>query len=230
MAHVDWSRVDTVFLDMDGTLLDLHFDNRFWIEHIPLRWGEMHGMSQQQAFDTLLPRFKAVEGTLDWYSVEYWKQELGLDIVELKNELAHLIRLLPQVEEFLAAVRDSGRRLVLLTNAHDHTLEFKLARIRIGRYFDAMYTSHQFGLPKEGEGFWERVAEVEDFARERSLFVDDSLRVLENARAAGIGQVIAISRPDSQQDARAIDGFAAVEHIHELTPLAADATASGARS
>lgn len=218
MAHVDWSRVDTVFLDMDGTLLDLHFDNRFWIEHIPLRWGEQRGMSYEEAFEVLLPRFKAVEGTLQWYSVEYWKNELGLDIVELKQELAHLIQLLPRVDEFLAGVRDSGKRLVLLTNAHDHTLEFKLARIELGRFFDAMYTSHQFGLPKEGAGFWDRVEEVETFDRSRSLFVDDSLRVLENVRAAGIGQVIAISKPDSQQPVRDIAGFPAVETIHELMP------------
>lgn len=218
MTHVDWSRIDTVFLDMDGTLLDLHFDNRFWIEHIPLRWGEKHGMTQQQAFEALLPRFKAVEGTLDWYSLEYWRDELGLDIVELKKELAHLIRLLPRVEEFLGAVRASGRRLVLMTNAHDHTLEFKMARITIGEYFDAMYTSHYFGLPKEGEGFWDRVAEVETFDRARSLFVDDSMAVLKNARASGIGQVIAITRPDMQAPVRKVDGFPAVEHIHELMP------------
>lgn len=218
MKHVDWSRVDTVFLDMDGTLLDLHFDNRFWIEHIPLRWGELHGLTQQQAFDELHPRFKAVEGTLDWYSVEYWKRELGLDIVELKQELAHLICLLPRVEEFLGAVRDTGKRIVLLTNAHDHTLEFKMAKIEIGEYFDAMYTSHQFGLPKECVGFWDLVEEKEIFERERALFVDDSQAVLRNARASGIGQVIAISRPDSQQPVRDVTEFPAVVNIHELMP------------
>ena len=24
---INWQQIDTVFLDMDGTLLDLHFDN-----------------------------------------------------------------------------------------------------------------------------------------------------------------------------------------------------------
>lgn len=218
-ASVDWGRVDTVLLDMDGTLLDLHFDNRFWVEHIPLRWGEQRGMNYEEAFAALYPEFKSREGTLEWYSVTFWQKHLGLDVVGLKSELAHLIQLLPDVEDFLKAVRDSGRRLVLLTNAHDETLEFKLARIEIGQYFDAMYTSHRFGIPKEGEGFWERVQETEPFDRSRALFADDSLRVLENARRYGIGQLVCMRRPDSTQPAREIDAFPGIESFREIMPV-----------
>ncbi len=32
-----WSRIDVVCLDMDGTVLDLRFDNRFWLEMLPRR-------------------------------------------------------------------------------------------------------------------------------------------------------------------------------------------------
>ncbi|MDH3916294.1 MAG: haloacid dehalogenase, partial [Chromatiales bacterium] len=38
-APYDWSTVDTVLLDMDGTLLDLRFDNYFWQELVPSRYG-----------------------------------------------------------------------------------------------------------------------------------------------------------------------------------------------
>ena len=34
---MDWKSITAVFLDMDGTLLDLYFDNYFWHEHVPLR-------------------------------------------------------------------------------------------------------------------------------------------------------------------------------------------------
>ena len=27
---IDWTQLDTILLDMDGTLLDLEFDNHFW--------------------------------------------------------------------------------------------------------------------------------------------------------------------------------------------------------
>ncbi|MDX1454843.1 MAG: GMP/IMP nucleotidase [Gammaproteobacteria bacterium] len=215
---VDWSQVDTVLLDMDGTLLDLHFDNRFWIEHIPRRWGEKHGLSYEDAFKKLYPVFKEKEGSLDWYSLAFWRDYLEMDIVALKQELAHLIQVLPHVEDFLQAVRDSGRRLVLVTNAHDETLEFKMALITIGSYFDAMYTSHEFGLPKEGKGFWDKVREVEPFEPARALFCDDSHRVLTAARDYGIGQVVAMRQPDTQQPARDIEDFPAILDFREIMP------------
>ncbi|HEX6930021.1 MAG TPA: GMP/IMP nucleotidase [Gammaproteobacteria bacterium] len=217
-APVDWDRVDTVLLDMDGTLLDLNFDNRFWIELLPARWGEARGMTYEEAFKELYPLFKAREGTLEWYSTTFWQQELGLGIVEMKSELAHLVQVLPGAEDFLKAVRESGRRLVLVTNAHDDTLEFKLARIEIGRYFDAMYTSHQFGIPKEGKGFWERVQAVEPFDRSRALFADDSLRVLENARDYGIAQLVCMRQPDSTQPARDVTEYPAVISLRDIMP------------
>ncbi len=217
-ALVDWDRVDTVLLDMDGTLLDLHFDNRFWIELLPARWGEQRGMTYEEAFAELYPLFKAREGTLDWYSTAFWQEKLGLDIVAMKGELAHLVQVLPGAEDFLKAVRDSGRRLVLVTNAHGDTLEFKLARIEIGRYFDAMYTSHQFGLPKEAEGFWERVQEREPFDRTRALFADDSISVLRAARDYGIAQLVCMRQPDSTQAAREMTEFPGVLSLREIMP------------
>ncbi|HWP94729.1 MAG TPA: GMP/IMP nucleotidase [Gammaproteobacteria bacterium] len=215
---VDWSRVRTVFLDMDGTLLDLHFDNHFWQEHVPLRYAERHGLSQEEAVRELVPRFRSQEGTLNWYCVDYWSRELGLDILELKRDLEHLIRTHPHVHEFLHAVRLAGRRLVLVTNAHARTLEFKMHRTELDRHFDLVLSSHEFGVPKEGEGFWDRVRAVEPFEPAQVLFVDDSLAVLRAARRYGLGQVIAMRRPDSRFPPRDIGEFPAIESFAEIMP------------
>jgi len=77
----DWKGIRTVFVDMDGTLLDLHFDNHFWHEHVPLRYGERHGLSTEAARGQLLPRFRAMEGSLQWYCLDHWSRELELDIL-----------------------------------------------------------------------------------------------------------------------------------------------------
>ncbi|HLU61528.1 MAG TPA: GMP/IMP nucleotidase [Gammaproteobacteria bacterium] len=215
---VEWDRVDTVLLDMDGTLLDLEFDNRFWVELLPRHWGAQRGLDYEQALAELYPLFKAREGTLAWYSVAFWQETLGVDIVGLKHELADLVRPAPHAEEFLASVRATGRRMVLVTNAHSDTLEFKLARIEIGQYFDAMYTSHAFGMPKEADGFWDRLREVEPFAPARALFVDDSENVLNAARDYGIGQVVQMLQPDSTRPPRPAGSFPAALSLKELMP------------
>jgi putative hydrolase of the HAD superfamily len=48
------------------------------------------------------------------------------------------------------------------------------------------------------------------------LFVDDSLPVLRAARAAGIGAIYAVRRPDSSAPARSQQEFPAVDAVAEL--------------
>src|ERR1051326_2820915 len=108
-----WSSIRTVFLDMDGTLLDLRYDNYFWQEHVPLRYAERHGLPLVQAKEELVGRYNAAKGRLQWYCVDHWTRELGLDIAALKQEIAHMVRIRPSVEEFLAALKVSGKRSVL---------------------------------------------------------------------------------------------------------------------
>lgn len=208
--------VDSLFLDMDGTLLDLHFDNHFWLEHIPLRYGEREGLSKQAALEALMPRFRAVEGTLAWYSLDHWSRELDMDVVELKREVEHLIRVLPHAEEFLKQVRNAGKRLVLVTNAHAPVLEMKMQRTRLDAYFDNIVSSHDLGNPKETAPFWHRLQETEPFDPARTLFADDSLPVLKAARDYGVKHLVAMRKPDSQRPAREILDFPSIETFAEL--------------
>lgn len=212
----DWTSIDTVLLDLDGTLLDLAFDNYFWLELIPARYGAARGLTVQQARSELTPRFRAREGTLEWYCIDFWSRELGLDVAGLKNEAASRIAWLPGAREFLLWLRAAGKRLVLLTNAHPETLRIKDRQTGVSRYFDAVYSSHAFGAPKESARFWEGLHEVEPFDRERALFVDDSRPVLAAARAAGLRWVYGIRRPDSNGGARDHGELPSIESVREL--------------
>lgn len=213
---VDWQRVQTVLLDMDGTLLDLHFDNHFWQDFVPARWGEARGMDAAQAKKVLYPRFRAAEGTLNWYCLEHWSRELGLDILALKNEMAHLIRVLPHVREFLHGLRQQHKRVVLVTNAHGDALSLKMQQTGLQDYFDALISAHALGIPKEGEGFWDAVQTLESFTPRQAVFFDDSLPVLQAARAYGIAQVVAMRRPDSRFPAREFSWHPAIESFQEI--------------
>jgi putative hydrolase of the HAD superfamily len=213
---VDWSAIDTVLLDMDGTLLDLRFDNWFWEELIPHRYAAAHGLHVTQAQELLPPKFAAVKGTLRWYCIEYWSRELKLDIASIKRETKTRVSFLPGAQEFLSRLRERGKRCVLVTNAHPVTLGLKDERVALRQYFDAVYSSHPFACPKEDAAFWPRLAAEERFVPQRTLFVDDSLSVLNAAREFGIGWLRAVRRPDSGRGAQHTGDYVAVDRVAEL--------------
>jgi HAD superfamily hydrolase (TIGR01509 family) len=201
---------------MDGTILDLAFDNHFWRTHVPQAWALQRRLSEREAREQLEHRFRACEGTLNWYCLDYWSRELELDISALKKQYSDRIRWLPGAREFLLRVRALGKRLVLITNSHPTTLAIKDERTQVISHFDAGFSSHSFGAPKEHLQFWQELAKVERFDPRRSLFVDDSLPVLRAARAAGIGLIYAVHRPDSDAPPRQQQEFAFVDAVAEL--------------
>ncbi|MBT9098810.1 GMP/IMP nucleotidase [Methylovulum psychrotolerans] len=213
---IDWNKIDTVLLDMDGTLLDLNFDNHFWKEFVPQRYAERHGLTLAAAKERLIPQFKSMEGRLEWYCLDYWTQALQLDIAGLKAELAGLISVLPHVVEFLTALRGSAKQVFLVTNAHRDGLDIKMAQTSLRPFFDGIICSHDLGFAKEQPEFWPLFQQQQPFAKQAALMVDDNLAVLAAARQFGIGQVVAVAKPDSRQPKRAIAGFPAIEDFREL--------------
>lgn len=215
---IEWNNIDTVLLDMDGTLLDLNFDNHFWLEFVPSRFAEQNGLSLEQAKLQLFPRFKEMEGKLEWYCLDYWSDVLKLDIVGLKAEISGLISVLPHVIEFLTAIRQTSRQVVLVTNAHRAGLDLKMGKTCLTPFFDQIISSHDYGSPKETQAFWSHLYEQQAFENTRTLLVDDSLAVLKSARLYGIKHLVSISKPDSQLAKRVINDFPAIEDFRELMP------------
>ena len=215
---LDWSTIDTVLLDMDGTLLDLHFDNHFWQAHLPRRYAESRGLPPESGREELMARYHARAGTLEWYSVDFWETELELDIMRFKEEVAHLIGVHPHVTDFLAAVRTAGKRIVLATNAHHKSLTLKMARTGLTPHFDALITSHELGAAKEDQAFWQRLREVEPFDPARTVLVDDSLPVLDSARRYGIAHLVAVKRPDTKQPEKQTGDYLAIDDFSQLMP------------
>jgi len=215
---VDWNAVDTVFLDLDGTLLDLHFDNHFWREYVPRHYAAARGLPPATARAELLARYHRREGTLAWYCVEHWSRELGLDIAFLKREVGHLIAMHPQVIDFLEALTALGKRRVLVTNAHPQSIALKLEKTPLAGHLERIICSHALGTPKEADDFWPRVQVIEPFDRERTLLIDDSPQVLEAAKHYGFRRLLAVLAPDSQAPVREPGGFPAVSYCADLLP------------
>ena len=216
MPCLAWSTIDTVLLDMDGTLLDLHYDNHFWLEHLPQRYAQLHGVSLAMAQLELQPLFTDNAGKLNWYCLDFWTRELNIPVRELKREIAELIALRADADTFLAAIKQAGKRVIMITNAHRDSLSLKLERIELAPYFERMISSHDYGYPKENAQFWDALQADIGFDPARSLFIDDTLPVLRSARAYGIKHLLAVSEPDSRKGAKDTEEFAAVGDYREL--------------
>jgi HAD superfamily hydrolase (TIGR01509 family) len=215
---LDWQNIDDVMLDMDGTLLDLHFDSHFWLEYVPQRYAQHRGISYEESKNELLARYREIEGTLNWYCVDHWSRELGLDIALLKEEVDHLIAVHPFVVEFLEKMQELGKRTILVTNAHQKSLALKMKKTRLDHHFNEIVSAHQLGYPKEAQEFWAKLHACLPFDPARTLFIDDSLSVLKSAKQYGIGHVVAILKPDTTEPERVVDDFPGVSGFKLLIP------------
>lgn len=216
---LNWQEIDTILFDMDGTLLDLHFDNHYWLELIPQKLAEKHGISKEKAFEALSKKYQKVEGQIEWYCLDYWQQELDLPIVELKQEIKHLITVREDVPEFLQALKKAGKTLILLTNAHPDSLSLKIEQTAFDVHLDALISTHEFGVSKESQSLWQQVEQKLGFDKERTLFVDDSLAVLDAAKLYGIKHLLAVANPDSTKETRALPGYISIEDYRSLLPI-----------
>lgn len=216
---LDWSRFDTILLDMDGTVLDLAFDNYFWRELVPRCLARARGLDCTAAREEITALYAAKQGSLDWYCLDYWSAALRLDLRALKTASSHRIRFLPGARRFLHELGRSGRRVVLVSNAHGYTLAVKRGVAGLDRFFAACVSAHEFGMPKEQAEFWPALQDRLGFAADRTLFVDDSLPVLDAAAAFGLAGVVAVHRPDTRQPARAAGSHAGVDHLADLGPV-----------
>lgn len=214
---IDWNAIDTVLLDMDGTLLDLHFDSHFWLEHLPQRYVELHKLDAQHE-RALRERIIGEQGTLNWYSLAYWSRELGVDVVALKREVQHLIGLRSDALDFLKWLKQAHPRVILATNADRESLALKLPLTGLEGYLDAIVSSADVGFPKEAPEFWFALQDVEPFDPARTLFIDDNPSVLESAREYGIRYLLGIKQPDSQRPERELEDFIALERFAALLP------------
>jgi putative hydrolase of the HAD superfamily len=212
----NWQTFDTILLDMDGTILDLAFDNYFWLELVPRCLARKRNASPSEVTDELFAHFARMQGSLEWYCLDYWTDALALDLRALKSASSHRVRYLPGAVEFLRVLQATGKPVVLVTNAHAYTLEIKKGVAGLGRWIDTFVSSHEFGAPKESAVFWQGVQERLGFDPSRTLFIDDSQPVLDAAANSGIGGVLAITRPDSRRPARAVERHASVEALCQL--------------
>ena len=210
------SRCETLMLDMDGTLLDLAFDNYVWKDLVPRRYASDNGLTFEAARDHLFEQYSAVQGDLEWYCLDHWCDRLNIDVVQLHHDVNHRIGYLPGALDFLRTVHDKDVQVLLVTNSHPDTLALKDAVTGLGDYFDGIISSHSYGHAKESQLFWHALQEDVDFDVETTLFVDDNQPVLQSAADYGVRMLVTVTRPDTTRPVNSASDFKGVEGVVDM--------------
>lgn len=217
-----WDQIDTVLLDMDGTLLDLHFDSYFWLQHLPQRYAQIHNTDAEQARIELVDRITKERGSLQWYCTDYWSEQLKVDIVALKKEIDHKVAIRPFVLDFLEELKNSHRLSLLVTNASRDSVDIKMNKINLLHLFDEVISSHDYGHAKEQQNFWHQLHTNHPFDPSRTLLIDDTETVLRSAADFGIKHLVTLTQPDSQAALRENLLYPSITHFDEIMPSNAD--------
>ena len=217
-VEVDWETIDTVMLDMDGTLLDKYYDDYFWETYVPKVYAALNNLELEAAKRVLLKKYGSVENTLQWSDLLFWSEKLGLDIPRLKEDVGHLITVHPHVTTFLEKLVQLDKQVLLITNAHPKTLDIKLERTGIGTYFQTMACVDEIGFAKEQSEFWDGMKKRIPFDRRKTLFADDTEKVLHSAQQFGLAHLIHIARPSSRLPVRYSEAFSSILDFSEIMP------------
>ena len=213
---LDWDSIDTVLLDMDGTLLDLHFDYYFWTEHLPQIYNQKYNGDLQDTTLYVANRLAEKQGQLEWYCTDYWSRQFDLNIIQAQAEVKHLIQERPQVIGFLENLGKLEKNRVLITNSDRPSIELKFANSAIEPLLDQVISSHDYKAAKEDQQFWQQLQNNLDFDPNTTLFIDDSEPVLNAARQFGIKHLLSIKQPISTLPREDISQYPMIDDFSNL--------------
>ena len=213
---VDWDDIDDVLLDMDGTLLDRHFDNFFFEEELPRRYAALHGLQLEESRDRLMAMYRSVEGELAWTDLHYWTKQVGIDVVALHRELDHMIGFLSGAEEFLRHLHQLGKRVTIVTNAHASGVAIKVAKTGLDRHVDRIVNAFEVGYLKMRPEYWPSCQRLLRFDPSRSLFMDDDENCLTAAKEFGVAHLVHSAKSSSQLPPAPLTQFVSVTGFSPL--------------
>lgn len=166
-----------VSFDMDGTLTHMSFVNSVWLQGIPRLFALKNQVSFEEAQRKVKSEYDRVgKEKLEWYDLSYWLNKFRIDFSpqQVLNSFRERIRIFEDVPRVLENLKNSGYRLIVVTNARREFVDMEMEQTGIQGFFERIFSSpSDFRLTKNGTSVYEKVCTACEISPGEMVHVGD---------------------------------------------------------
>ncbi len=182
-----------ILLDLDGVILNLEYDIKFWESWLPDQVANQSNRILEEIKAEIQAEIDIQKGTLNFYDLNYWDNLLNVDCMKIIKEQEEKCSYLEGSYEALQRLSTLNNRMHIVTNGDPRVQEYKAETQNFLEFFDSIFYSMRAGYPKEEKEFWALARHNLNLDFEDAIFIDDDFKVITAAAKAGIKQVIWIT-------------------------------------
>jgi FMN phosphatase YigB (HAD superfamily) len=187
-----------ILSDLDGVILDLNYDMKFWTDWLPDALTLSSGKTRSDIKAELVAMMKNQEASLNWYDLNYWDEYFKVDCLEIIKAQEERCSFLDGSVDALNKFAALPNPKYILTNGDPRLFDFKSESANFLDYFDSHLCSMHVGYAKEQKEFWSLASQYLKLDLKNSIFIDDNFKVVTSAVKAGVGQVYWINKGRSK--------------------------------
>jgi len=202
-----------ILSDLDGVILDLAYDKKFWELWLPEQVTRQTNKSIEEAKAEIMTEIDIQRGTLNFYDLNYWDDLLNVDCMQIFQEKEERCSYLAGSYEALQRLSTLKNPKYILTNGDPRIQEYKAETQNFLEFFDSIFYSMHAGYPKESKEFWALARHNLNLEFEDAIFIDDDLKVVTAAANAGIKQVAWITPGKNRILQNGVETFASLADL-----------------
>ena len=202
-----------ILSDLDGVILDLAYDIKFWELWLPEQVANQTNKSVEETKAEIKAEIDIQRGTLNFYDLNYWDDLLNVDCMQIFKEKTERCSYLGGSHEALQRLSTLKNPKYILTNGDPRIQEYKAETQNFLEFFDSIFYSMHVGYPKESKEFWALARHNLNLDFEDTIFIDDDFKVVTAAAKAGIKQVAWITPGKNRILQNRVETFASLSDL-----------------
>ena len=202
-----------ILSDLDGVILDLAYDIKFWELWLPEQVANQTNKSIEETKAEIKAEIDIQRGTLNFYDLNYWDDLLNVDCMQIFKEKTERCSYLRGSYEALQRLSTLKNPKYILTNGDPRIQDYKAETQNFLEFFDSIFYSMHVGYPKESKEFWALARHNLNLDFEDTIFIDDDFKVVTAAAKAGIKQVAWITPGKNRILQNKVETFASLADL-----------------